>query len=370
MTISYLAGKRLSGLSTDEVNLATTPEGTIMTETDTGRLRWNKGGWKELGRISGSAVANLDLTSLANKRYLKLLYSRTALSATTFEELKVNNDSGTVYASRASENGGADFTRTSQTDQNFIESGGASLLSAFAVYDVANYSTKEKPFQGAYAWQVASGAGTAPSRGQNVWKWVNTTTAINRLTLTPQSGTVTGELVVLGWDPLDTHTSNFWEELASVTLGSTGSQISSGTFTAKKYLWIQIYQKGASNGGNVWLAYNGDTGANYASRNNSAGSGEITLVSRTDGCFIAHLGGSEGAGERFYNMFLVNNSANEKLGVHYGAWTQASGAGTATGRNLGVTKWSNTSNQITSLTVNSSTNQLATGSILKIWGAN
>jgi hypothetical protein len=26
------------------------------------------------------------------------------------------------------------------------------------------------------------------------------------------------KLVVLGWDPADTHTSNFWEELASVEL--------------------------------------------------------------------------------------------------------------------------------------------------------
>jgi hypothetical protein len=46
------------------------------------------------------------------------------------------------------------------------------------------------------------------------------------------------EAVVLGWDPADTHTSNFWEELASVDLsGGAADILDSGTFTAKKYLW-------------------------------------------------------------------------------------------------------------------------------------
>jgi hypothetical protein len=53
-------------------------------------------------------------------------------------------------------------------------------------------------------------------------------------------------MVVLGWDPADTHTSNFWEELASVDLsGGAATNIDSGTITAKniygfKYMQIRV----------------------------------------------------------------------------------------------------------------------------------
>jgi hypothetical protein len=76
---------------------------------------------------------------------------------------------------------------------------------------------------------------------------------------------VGSEVVVLGWDPADTHTSNFWEELASVD-SRWSSKLSSGTFTAKKYLWVQCYIHRTSSVERKIFDYtfNNDTGSNYA----------------------------------------------------------------------------------------------------------
>ena len=56
-------------------------------------------------------------------------------------------------------------------------------------------------------------------------------------------------MVVLGYDPDDTEGTSFWEELASVELGAAADSMDSGSFTAKKYLWVQI--KYTATGGNV-----------------------------------------------------------------------------------------------------------------------
>ena len=75
-------------------------------------------------------------------------------------------------------------------------------------------------------------------------KYTGTASAVNRFAYhnwhSGNYGT-NSECVVLGWDESDTHTNNFWEELASVDLGSAGDNLSSGTITAKKYLWVQAY---------------------------------------------------------------------------------------------------------------------------------
>jgi hypothetical protein len=63
---------------------------------------------------------------------------------------------------------------------------------------------------------------------RNVGKWANTSNPIDDSLNFKRSikwRFCTGsEVVVLGWDPADTHTSNFWEELASVELGSQVEQ--------------------------------------------------------------------------------------------------------------------------------------------------
>jgi hypothetical protein len=203
-----------------------------------------------------------------------------------------------------------------------------------------------------------------------VSKWANTTNAVNEVIARNAGGgdfTTGSEVVVLGWDESDTHTTNFWEELASVELGSAEAEIDSGTFTAKKYLWIQYYIKGAGTYDD-YLELNGDTGTNYTHRRSQNGGSDATTVSTALG-FQAFYGFS---GDTFLNMFMVNNSANEKLATYHRVLKTATGAGTAPVRLEYAGKWANTSSQVTSIKVkdNGAGSDFDTGSILKVWGSN
>ena len=330
------------------------------------------GGWVELARTTlGSASSTIDVTSLPNKRYYMILYNSVGRSADSSSPgMRFNSDSGSTYAWRGSRNGGVDATGGSNTylASSYTQDSSDQLQVSY----IANYSTKEKLSITHAIQQNTAGAANAPHRSENVSKWANTSNSISTISAYTGSADTFGansQVIVLGWDPADTHTTNFWTELASTTLSSTASTINSGTFTAKKYLWIQVFQKSTVNGQNTFILFNGDTGATGASRNYSPVDGEVTVTSRTEGGFIAHTASTEGAGNRFFNIFVVNVSNKEKLGIHHVIFSQSAGAGNAPGRGEGVFKWANTSNQITSLSITGGTNQFGSGSILKVWGS-
>jgi hypothetical protein len=178
------------------------------------------GGWKELARTTlGSPSTTLDVSSIANKRYLQILISQSGSSGSSDGYVRYNADTGNC-ANRISNNGGAAFTNGS-VNHNYIEGGNNMNVPTLSVLYMANYSSKEKLMLGHQVQQNTAGAANAPSRGEMVGKWANTSDVIDQLTLYLDSTYTypTGaEMVVLGWDPADTHTTNFWEELASVDL--------------------------------------------------------------------------------------------------------------------------------------------------------
>jgi len=172
------------------------------------------------------------------------------------------------------------------------------------------------------------------------------------------------EVVVLGWDPADTHTTNFWEELASVELGSAGDILSSSTILAKKYLWVQVFTK-ASGAINAKVRFNGDSSSNYAWRYNSNGSGESVSINDIN---IQPNIANENA---FYNIFIINNSANEKLCIAHTVDASAAGAANAPQRLEVAGKWITTGSQITEISFNNTAaGSYDTGSIIKVWGSN
>ena len=57
-----------------------------------------------------------------------------------------------------------------------------------------------------------------------------------------------------------------WERLASVTLGSGGDTIDTGTITAKKYLEVTIDLASSGTQNRPCLRFNSDTGSNYGDR--------------------------------------------------------------------------------------------------------
>ena len=326
------------------------------------------GGWKEVGRTTlGSSGDTISVGSLSDKRYYMVL-GDIKPSGNVYTRTWLNGDTGTNYSTRYSGNGDADATITSTNDT--VTNKGTDTTPYFTVQYFANLSSKEKLWINHSAEQQTAGAGTAPERMESVNKWSNTSNPISTIQQTNEaSGDLASdtELVVLGYDPDDTHTDNFWEQLASSDW-SSGSSFDSGTFTAKKYLWVQGYVDSATINyhplitvGNTTL----DTGSNYAFRRSYDGNTDATATSQSS--WEIEMSGT--ASPKFFNLFIVNNASNEKLGIMHAVAQLTAGAGTAPSRRETVCKWANTSNQINIIGLKTTTGDFASGSFIKVWGS-
>ena len=360
MATTYHAGRRIQTTSTEfGCNGAGIPGVT--------------GGWKELARTTlGSASSTITVSSLADKRYYMVLVDGQP-NSTGDKFYRLGNgsvDSGTNYARRFSADGGADGTGTSQ-DKVVVTPGGASNLPNFDVSYISNLSGNEKLVITNNMSQQTAGSGTAPSRRENVWKWANTSNPLDVVSFqsTGTNAYASGsEVVVLGYDPDDTHADNFWEELADITLGSDASEISSGTITAKKYLWVQVYFQNASNSDDVLVRFNNDTGSNYAHRHAINYGSDTTQTSGSSIKLIDRNGAADTG--RFVNFFAINNSSNKKLLIAHGMEEETSGAGNPPTSNECVAKWANTSSQITEIDCFTNSGNIRSGARLKVWGSN
>ena len=354
MAITYQAGRRIQGTAADRAEVPAI-----------------SGGWKEVGRTTlGSANQEIDVTSLPDKRYYMVLLDSHGSSNTAGTiRVRYNDSTGTVYAGRWSENGGADGTYVNELS-NFIGFHSEDTSPKFNVGYIANLPSKEKLTISHAVEQNTAGAGTAPNRSEESAKWVETTNSISSISYkvgATNTWNTNSEVVVLGYDPDDTHTDNFWEELASVELSSTASEIDSGTFTAKKYLWVQGFANAVS-ATDIVLEFNSDTGNNYARRNEADGGTDTTATSQSHADMGYGIGSN--SHNKFFNSFIINNASNEKLMINHVMHSGGAGAGNAPARNQSVTKWANTSDQITQIKFQAiDSSGFGSGSILKVWGA-
>jgi hypothetical protein len=328
------------------------------------------GGWVELGRTTlGSAGDDITVSSLPDKRYYMVLTDLQDTGGSIHAEMRLNGDTGSNYAYRYNNNGGTDVGAGPATVMALNPAVQASDV--FSVGYLSNLSSKEKLHINHCVNQYAAGATTAPHRQESVNKHAQTSNPINSVTIRQGAGSgdyaIGSECVVLGWDPDDTHTTNFWEELASVQLGSASDTLSSGTIAAKKYLFVQTYTK--ATGGTVEpdSRFNSDSGTNYADRYSINGGSDGTGTSISQG-----VRGSGVAYRALFTDFIINNASNEKLVIRHVIYPTAAGAGTAPSRRETVGKWANTSSQITSIdwVDNSGSGaQMDTGSFIKVWGS-
>ena len=357
MTIEWLAGNRIRGTSAEKPVL--------------GLQSPSVGGWVELGRTTlGSAGDTITVSGLSDKRYYMVLGDKQS-SGNASWDWRVGNgsaDSGNNYARRQSSNGGTDSTNVNYS--RMYGDNGGSTTPSFQVGYFANLSGKEKLNITHSISQSTAGAGTAPLRRESVSKWVTSSTidVIQGLNVEGGDFNTGSEVVVLGWDPTDTHTTNFWEELASVDLsGGAATNIDSGTITAKKYLWFQFYGDSITSANSIRVTFNGDTGSNYADRSSQNGGGEDV----NDPTSNMQMTISTHTTPSFINCFAINNSANEKLVMNHSVDQNTAGAGNAPVRVEGVHKWANTSSQITSINFKTSGGaNLGTNTKLKVWGSN
>jgi hypothetical protein len=355
--VEWLAGNRIRGTSTERTS--TSGFNTVSAVS---------GGWKELARTTlGSTGDIINVTSIPDKRYYMVLMDEQGSNLNALLYLGSGSaDTSQNYAKRTSLNGGTDATTASA--YQIFNDGVGSNTGNYTVGYVSNLTNKEKLFMAHTVHQNTAGVGTEPQRVEHVGKWTNTSNPIDYMRLHNYGGgdfSSGAEVVVLGWDESDTHTTNFWEELASVELGSSSATISSGTFTAKKYLWCQIYcNQSASADGK--MRFNSDATATYASRDSNDGGAE-TLRNTVNQIY---LNPSPDSKPNFNNIFIVNNSAKEKLGLHWCVNQNTAGSGSPPTRRENAFKWVNTSSQITDITVTASANTYDAGSIIKVWGSN
>jgi len=350
MTANYLAGKRILGESDKTV-------------TTTGSFQ----GWKELGRTTLSSEADdITVSGLANKRYLMVLVHCTDTGQANCN-IRFNGDTGSNYGTQTNRNG----SQSNYSSANFIQMNYNSTHDdKFHVFFVANKSDKPKlTISMGLERGANSGASNAPSTINAMGKWHNTSDAISSVTIhnTGSGGFTSGsEVVVLGHDPLDTHTSgHFWDQLASVELSSDGNIIDSGVFTAKKYLWFQIYKRSASGDNpNMLIRYNDDDDQDYTYRyqENYGSSTTATSQNKLAPSFVDDL--------EFVNAFAINTTGNEKLtwlDIVSGASAGSGASGKPDSWQEGA-KWVDTSNQITRIQADSGSGNFATGSWIKVWG--
>ena len=359
--VEWLAGNRIIGTTAERPNFGL-PSGSV-------------GGWVEVGRTTlGSAGSTITVSSLADKRYYMVLVNSIATGATPQGALRLGNTTAATssYSGRYSRNGAADATNLNAASMTFEGYSGGTTPNVLGTAYISNLSSKEKLLITNTVRAGATGAATAPDRQENATKWAYTSNPLDLVQLynTNTSTFASGsEIVVLGWDPADSHTTNFWEELSSTSLSGSAGFLNSSQFTAKKYIWFQAYLK---NSGSIQLemkfGHGGTitTGTDYASRLSINGGTDNTLRVSKNSIQTEHPTSSP----IFVNGFIVNNASNEKLCIMHEVIQNTATAGYAPERVEFVGKWADTTNQIDIIQMtDSGSGSFADGSTLKVWGS-
>ena len=146
-------------------------------------MAWGKAG----STTTTSSASSMDSGTMSASKFNQILCHVSGLSASTFCETLFNG-STSGYDSRAKQNNGADFTRTSATDLNMFESYG-NTTGAFLVSYFSNISGQEKLGVSSSVREANSAVSALPEFDEVGYLW-NTTDQITSMSFTPQSGTV------------------------------------------------------------------------------------------------------------------------------------------------------------------------------------
>tara|TARA_R100000008_G_scaffold2475_1_gene1949 strand:+ start:174 stop:1283 length:1110 start_codon:yes stop_codon:yes gene_type:complete len=368
MAIAHLAGNRATGTASDRTGLTT----------------YSTKQWVELGRATlSSAGDTLDLTGLDTTDYPHLMILATvqptdSSGSETYLNWRFNDDSQQNYKFRYGDSG-SEGTQSSGTQ--FLSYAGTNTQFGFTYGTILNKSDKKKliTLHNMARGSSAGGGGNAPVRRNSSGYWDNSSSAITKVTAmntqTSQGDLQVGtQFVLLGAKSSGTNTDKqgFWQELADVELTQQGT-LSTGDFTAKKWLMIQVYSKPSSST-TSGLVCNGDTSSsNYANRRSHNGASDQTRTSSDNLPNVQLNGAYNEAGWSYATVYACNLSDKEKLfNVHHAG--ENTDSATALPRRVdAVGKWTNTSDQITSLQLTdgagSTGQQFVSGSRIKVWGA-
>lgn len=158
--------------------------------------------WEELGRTTlGVAGDTISVTSLPARDNLMIIVACFPTGGTINGGFRFNNDSGTNYARRFSDNGAADSTATSGTNIP-MDSGAVAAYPFFCVANVTNISSLEKVLNFFVTGTNTAGASNVPVRRESIGKWTNTSSQISRVDVINPAGTgdfaIGSVVIVLG----------------------------------------------------------------------------------------------------------------------------------------------------------------------------
>ena len=223
-----------------------------------------------------------------------------------------------------------------------------------------------------------SGAGNSPS-----WIAVNGKYAsTDRITSVTIHNTASGfydegsEVVVLGWDPDDTHTTGFWQELDSVNhTGGDTRKISTTNTVDKRYMWVQGYIKQDSTYA-LGMVVNDDGSATSPSNNYAfafRGNYNSTISTNENTWTLDPTWSTLAGGGVFVNSFIANKLNKDKFALNQHAENPATGSGLgAEPHSMWSTgKWGGNAliTKINYITEGTSQGQLKNGSKFKVWGS-
>ena len=132
--------------------------------------------------VTGGAADTITVDSLTAKKHLMVQVKTFTTGGNTKPAMRFNNDSGSNYATRDSQDGGTDATETSVAEIRLSQDGHGGTVGVFAfTINVINDASNEKIVTADTIRSNATGAGTAPARYEIASKWANTSNAITRV---------------------------------------------------------------------------------------------------------------------------------------------------------------------------------------------
>lgn len=167
------------------------------------------------------------------------------------------------------------------------------------------------------------------------------------------------EIIILGKNYGDNDTTNFWQDLGTTTLSGTSSniQITPGSY---KYLWVQAFLKPTASL-QPYLRFNGvSTGTPYYCHDYVGTTDTLNAASSKNQIPI----GTTSANNKFANFWIENHSDSNFRRVVTGITTDQGNAF------LGYTGVYNSTSQVTTIDFVPSTSTFASGTTIKVWGAN
>ena len=371
MAIKYLAGDRLIGTAAERTALTVGSQGANTS-------------WKQLGRstvTSGTATNMTTSTFTPKDNYVVLCDSIMSSDDQTIFHFGYNNitdNQSGQYTRRMSTNGASASASSGQAGAwNTVDS--SDNEREFSVTHIRDDGGTDSYVNARCRGMDLGGATDSignVTESKAVWNYdSNRINILGTKVYGNDSVLAAGsEFIVLGMNDNEADSgTNFWQELASTTLDATATSISSGTFTAKRWLWVQFFRvpdggqyadyirfNDDSGSGNYHYKINDNRGSSYS--NSSSDTGILTNETSQPTQYghgtywisnpsTAHCKGLIGEDIRSGDADMDSDTVNMVQEV-YG-------------------KWENTADQITKITMHEggSGAGYAAGTMMKVWGS-